>query len=58
MGYTRLEAEGLIVGTQEWKRKQTEKFTERLRLLLNYDTGCNSTFTYAGIKTKEEKRKV
>lgn len=25
MGYARLEAEGLIVGTQEWKQRQTEK---------------------------------
>lgn len=59
MGYARLEAEGLIVGTQEWRQRQTEKANERLQRLLNYeiDIDCNSTFTYAGSK-KEEKRKV
>lgn len=31
MGYARLEAEGLIVGTQEWKQRQTEKANEELQ---------------------------
>lgn len=58
MGYARLEAEGLIVGTQEWKQRQTEKATERLLRLLNgeIDTDCNITFSYASRKTEEERR--
>ena len=58
MGYARLEAEGLIVGTQEWQQRQQEKADKMLRLILNgdIDTDCNITFTYAGRKTEEERR--
>ncbi|MBD5536871.1 MAG: hypothetical protein HDQ99_14705 [Lachnospiraceae bacterium] len=58
MGYARLEAEGLIVGTQEWQQRQKEKAVERLQSLLrilnsNIDSDCNITFTYAERKTEE-----
>lgn len=57
MGYARLEAEGLIIGTQEWQQKQKEKADERLQRLseiLNSNiTDGNITFTYTGRKTEE-----
>lgn len=57
MGYARLEAEGLIVGTQEWQQKQKEKADERLQRLLGIlnsnITDSNITFTYTGRKTEE-----
>lgn len=54
MGYARLEAEGLIVGTQEWQQKQKEKADERLLEILNSNiTDSNITFTYTGRKTEE-----
>ena len=40
--------------------KADRKNAERLRRILNYeiDTDCNSTYTYAGSKRKEKKRKI